>query len=103
MHLIQKRTGRRRSSSATRNSNDGCFGCVHGRSVSGAGRTGAGSASWSGMDPPRPPGVVNDAASVKMTSPSWLATTRRAENEKPSLSLSTWNTVGLRVSPRRTK
>ncbi len=35
-----------------------------------------------------------DAATLKITSPCWIATTRRAENERPSRSRWTRNTVG---------
>ena len=47
--------------------------------------------------------MANEASMLKMTSSSCMATTRRAENERPSLSRSTRNTVGLAVLPRRTK
>jgi hypothetical protein len=40
---------------------------------------------------------------LKMTSPFWMATTRRAENEPPSRSRSIRNKVGRRVSPARRK
>ena len=48
-------------------------------------------------------GSVNDAAMLKMTSPFWMATTRRAENEWPSRSRSTWKMVGRSGLPSRRK
>ena len=49
------------------------------------------------------PGAVNDAAMLKMTSPFWIATTRRAEKECPSRSRSTWKRVGRSGLPARRK
>ena len=85
---------------ALRNSNDARWECrVQTGSVSGAGACGGGPASRSG------PGLgsANEAAMLKMTSPFWMATTRRAENEKPSRSRSTWKTVGRSGLPARRK
>jgi hypothetical protein len=53
------------------------------------------------MTRPGAAGAAKEADMLKMTPPSWTATTRRAENDRPSLSLSTRNKVGLVVSPRR--
>jgi hypothetical protein len=49
---------------------------------SGAGTSGTGLASC----PAPARGSANDADMLKMTSPSWMATTRRAENDRPSRS-----------------
>jgi len=47
--------------------------------------------------------AAKDADMLKMTSPPCSATTRRAENERPSRSRSTRNTVGRAASPLRRK
>jgi hypothetical protein len=81
VHRIQNLLGNRYPSCSVcplRNSNDAWWECrAQTGSVSGAGTSGAGSASRSG------PGLgsANDAAMLKMTSPFWMAITRRAENE----------------------
>ena len=79
------------------------MGWVQAGSASGDGRSLTGSASWSGMGRSWLTGAVKEADMLKMTLPSWTATTRRAENDRPSLSRSTRNRVGLLVSPRRRK
>ena len=48
-------------------------------------------------------GVWNDAEQMKICSPSWIATTRRAEKLPPSRLRSTVYTIGLVKSPRRRK
>ena len=102
MHRHQNRVGTRRPnwpSPAGRVSTDTWYGWTSVGSRSGAGTTGAGSASCS--VPAR--GSANDADMLKMTSPFWIATTRLAENDRPSRSRYTWKTVGLAALPLRRK